>query len=114
MNCLNPPLPGKPKKGFGFTCAPCYIKQEEEYEEYLEGKRSSPPPTGKQTGKGKGKETDAARPTSSKPNQMRLYNGWPWRYFGAYTIPDDVLDPHESLYPRAASVRRLSLLYLTT
>lgn len=111
LQCLNPPLPAKPKKGFGFTCAPCFHRQEQEYEEYLEGKRDTPPTTAKSSkSKGKAKAvpgstaTTPITPATQAPGQMRLLNGWPWRYYGVHTLPEDVLDPHESLYPRAASV----------
>lgn len=33
----------------------------------------------------------------------RCFNRWPYRYFGQHTEAKDVLDPHDSIYPRAAT-----------
>lgn len=34
---------------------------------------------------------------------MRCYERWPYRYFGQHTVATDVLDPHDSIYPRATT-----------
>lgn len=51
--------------------------------------------------KGKGK----ARESIVGEKEMRCSNGWPFRYYGRNTDDDHVLDPHDSLFPRGASVR---------
>lgn len=33
----------------------------------------------------------------------RCFNNWPYRYFGQHTAAPDVLDPHDSIYPRATT-----------
>ncbi|CAD6915540.1 unnamed protein product [Tilletia controversa] len=34
---------------------------------------------------------------------VRCFNNWPYRYFGQHTAATDVLDPHDSIYPRATT-----------
>jgi hypothetical protein len=39
----------------------------------------------------------------------RCFNRWPYRYFGECVLATDILDPHDSIYPRA--VARLGFKY---
>ncbi|CAO1614953.1 unnamed protein product [Sympodiomycopsis kandeliae] len=34
---------------------------------------------------------------------VRCYEKWPYRYFGQHTVAKDILDPHDSIYPRATT-----------
>lgn len=107
LTCLDPPLFQKPRTGYSFSCAPCAKAHDEEVEEYM---RTGIPPVKKaaaegngpksKTGKGKKKEVldDAGTISYGKTT-----NGWPFRYFGMHTEAYSVLDPHDSLYPRAST-----------
>ncbi|GAA6027490.1 hypothetical protein JCM8097_007887 [Rhodosporidiobolus ruineniae] len=120
LNCLDPPLPAKPKAGYGWSCAPCSKAYDEQVESYAEA-GLGPPPIRKasetvarvqlgnydpkapqmlsQKGKGKAREVDAS--VRSDPRDWHMTNGWPFRYFGMHASAYNILDPHESLTPRA-------------
>jgi hypothetical protein len=103
LGCLDPPLAKKPGLGFVFTCAPCSQRREEEYAQYYNGERTSAPSapaSARSARKGKGRAPGAPALVSTS---MKTTNGWPFRYFGYHVNPLDILDPHESIYPRAAS-----------
>lgn len=124
--CLDPPLAQKPKHGYSWNCAPCALAYEAEIEAAYESglapfrpphdlmvgtsragsqppsRSSTPsatarPPALDPTGKGKAREV---RRDVDGPEWCTT-NGWPLRYFGAHTNMPAVLDPHDSLYPRA-------------
>ena len=64
LQCLDPPLAKKPGLGFGWSCAVCYQKREDEYEAYIAGNGASPPTSAVMPGrfkKGKGKARDGMR-----------------------------------------------------
>ncbi|GAA6058119.1 hypothetical protein JCM3770_005947 [Rhodotorula araucariae] len=122
LTCVDPPLAAKPKAGYGWSCAPCSKAHDEEVEGYLEAGFGPPPvrkaavgvegPPGKALAaagsqmlhankKGKARQVDAnSRPD---PHDWRMTNGWPFRYFGMHSNAYNVLDPHDSLYPRAST-----------
>lgn len=120
--CLDPPLAQKPKHGYSWNCAPCALAYEAEIESaYEQGvapfrpphdlmigtsragsqpvSRASTPVGGRPDPSGKGKAREAARDVDG--TEWRTTNGWSLRYFGAHTNMEAVLDPHDSLYPRA-------------
>ncbi|GJN89120.1 hypothetical protein Rhopal_002094-T1 [Rhodotorula paludigena] len=107
LSCVDPPLAAKPKAGYGWSCAPCSKAHDEEVEGYLEA-GMGPPPGGSPgpqmlhaSKKGKARQVDAqVRPD---PHDWRMTQGWPFRYFGMHTNAYNVLDPHDSLYPRAST-----------
>lgn len=41
------------------------------------------------------------RATLDDERGTRSFNRWPYRYFGEHTLAHDVLDPYDSIYPRA-------------
>ncbi|GAA6010718.1 hypothetical protein JCM11491_002912 [Sporobolomyces phaffii] len=51
--------------------------------------------------KGKGKQ--ARMLGNPDPHAWNTTNGWPFRYFGMHVNAYGVLDPHDSLYPRAST-----------
>ena len=138
LQCLNPPLAYKPGRGFGWSCAPCSQKRAEELEDCAKRGVSPPPsattdlrPTGRSQ-KAKGKLKAVSLASSSDPDEptanleaftrsIKMFHGWPFRYYGAHTDPLTVtgmfntmptaavlifqIDPHDSIYPRASSVR---------
>ena len=42
-----------------------------------------------------------ARRTVDDERGIRCFNRWPYRYFGECTLATDILDPYDSVYPRA-------------
>ncbi|GAA5849428.1 hypothetical protein JCM8547_000445 [Rhodosporidiobolus lusitaniae] len=50
-------------------------------------------------GKGKAREVDAN--VRSDARDWHMLNGWPFRYFGMHAHAYNVLDPHDSFFPRA-------------
>ncbi|GAA5860030.1 hypothetical protein JCM1840_001847 [Sporobolomyces johnsonii] len=120
LTCLDPPLPAKPKAGYGWSCAPCSKAHEEEVEGYMETGVGPPPvrkaaegpaksatPAASASGaggsKGKGKAREVQPQANPDPHDWRMTHGWPFRYFGMHTNAYGVLDPHDSLYPRAST-----------
>ncbi|ORY92456.1 hypothetical protein BCR35DRAFT_297872 [Leucosporidium creatinivorum] len=118
LGCVDPPLSHKPKAGYAWSCAPCSKAHEEEVEVYMEtgraplkklapGKDVVVPvaiEAAKEKGKGKGKANDITPPEPNVDSRKwRTTHGWPFRYFGMHTKAENVLDPHDSLYPRAST-----------
>ncbi|KAM0752172.1 hypothetical protein T439DRAFT_324248 [Meredithblackwellia eburnea MCA 4105] len=109
LACLDPPLLQKPKTGYSWSCAPCGKAHDEEVEEYertgiAPTRKPEPPaprPSKKKPSKGKTKLSEPDEEVD--PSMMRSFHGWPFRYFGMHTQADSVLDPHDSLYPRAST-----------
>ncbi|GAA5910796.1 uncharacterized protein JCM6883_000321 [Sporobolomyces salmoneus] len=54
-------------------------------------------------GKGKGKGKQARLLGNPDPHDWKTTHGWPFRYFGMHVNAYGVLDPHDSLYPRAST-----------
>ena len=91
MQCVNPPLAAKPSRGYGWTCAPCSRRHEEEVDRF---QIRNPPPNGN----GNGKSTPRSNPPTTRgrgrprkdKNQaekeenmsIKYYKMWPFRYFG--------------------------------
>ncbi|WVF70081.1 hypothetical protein IAT40_004868 [Kwoniella sp. CBS 6097] len=98
MSCLNPPLVGKPAKGYSWVCPPCSFQRHQDVEQhkFLYTQNGSAPTKGKA---GKAKEKISA--SDARPDVS--FRGWPWRYFGLYTTPEDTLDPEDAIFPRAAT-----------
>lgn len=44
MRCVQPPLQAKPSRGYGWTCAPCSRRHEEEVDEMRGGNGGAPAP----------------------------------------------------------------------
>ncbi|GAA5966106.1 hypothetical protein JCM3765_002607 [Sporobolomyces pararoseus] len=56
-----------------------------------------------ENGKGKGKAKQAKLLGNADPHDWKTTNSWPFRYFGMHVNAYGVLDPHDSLYPRAST-----------
>ncbi|WRT65032.1 uncharacterized protein IL334_001974 [Kwoniella shivajii] len=99
MSCLTPPLVGKPAKGYSWFCIPCSVQRHRDVEsaKFRFTTNGAPPAIGKNKQKAKEKSTA----TDSRPDVT--FRGWPWRYFGVYTTPEDALDPEDGIFPRAAT-----------
>lgn len=113
MNCMSPPLPKKPTRGFAWSCGPCSRLQEKKLEARL------PPPMGanqvmedeimEEEEEEKVEENietpDAGievRPVAqSEVAQAKM---WPFRYLGIHCRVEDVLQYDDrAIYPRASS-----------
>ncbi|KAF9038560.1 hypothetical protein BJ165DRAFT_1416696 [Panaeolus papilionaceus] len=107
MRCVQPPLLAKPSRGYGWTCAPCSRKHEEEVDSH-EIRHSTPIMTRLKSNapaaRGRGrprKDRTLAEKEESLP--VRHFNMWPFRYFGQHTVAEDTLDPEDLIFPRTAS-----------
>ncbi|CDR48211.1 RHTO0S16e03642g1_1 [Rhodotorula toruloides] len=121
LNCVDPPLAAKPKAGYGWSCAPCSRAHDEEVETWAETglpppvrkaaieaaarvKTVAPPGTSQMLhASKKGKAREVGPGVRPDPHDWRMTNGWPYRYFGMHTNAYQILDPHDSLYPRAST-----------
>lgn len=122
MHCLTPPLASKPAKGYSWSCAPCAKQHDEIVEKHgvggggLDATPSNDPraPRSAQAAKRKRNRShlfgDVLEPVGehvlSNPmdrDGLRSFQGWLYRYFGEHTSAMDVLDSHDSIYPRAAT-----------
>ncbi|KAF8972764.1 hypothetical protein BDZ97DRAFT_1649930 [Flammula alnicola] len=107
MRCVQPPLMAKPSRGYGWTCAPCSRKHEEEVDSHelrhptptISKIRSNAP-----AARGRGrprKDKSLAEKEENLP--VKHFNMWPFRYFGQHTVAEDTLDPDDLIFPRTAS-----------
>ncbi|GAA5870279.1 hypothetical protein JCM3774_004631 [Rhodotorula dairenensis] len=120
LGCVDPPLAAKPKAGYGWSCAPCNKAYEEEVEEFAESGFRPGPPARKPAVPGthtpgsaggsqmlhaskKGKAREVGPGVRVDPHDWRMTNGWPFRYFGMHAHAYNVMDPHDSLHPRAST-----------
>ena len=119
MNCVSPPLPKKPARGFAWSCAPCSRKQEKklearntpivgdrtpegEEEEYLDEEEEclNFNPTGGSS-PGEPDLKHGTRPVTAE--QLAQAKLWPYRYLGIHCRVEDALDHDDRIYPRASS-----------
>ncbi|GIZ43544.1 hypothetical protein CKM354_000676700 [Cercospora kikuchii] len=121
MNCVQPPLPKKPSRGFAWACGPCSRASEREQEA-----RNTPNASGHVT---EAEEEDAA-PEEEAPGfssnttrapspdvddmviddhpatqaEIALAKMWPMRYLGIHARVEDALQYDDrAIYPRASS-----------
>lgn len=117
MNCVRPPLPKKPTRGFAWACGPCSRAQEkrlearntpmggvDEEEELLEEEEEDPALTA---------STRAPSPsgpdviTDQHPGtqaEIAMAKMWPFRYLGIHCRVEDALQYDDrAIYPRASS-----------
>ncbi|KAF8315379.1 hypothetical protein DL93DRAFT_2227431 [Clavulina sp. PMI_390] len=101
MSCVQPPLAAKPAKGYGWSCAPCAKRHEDEVDR--QGARSESPP---RIIKNRNKSKNVVPPPQSSLRSdldretVRYFKMWPFRYFGMYTDVFDTLDPDDLIFPR--------------
>ncbi|THV02548.1 hypothetical protein K435DRAFT_749271 [Dendrothele bispora CBS 962.96] len=108
MRCVNPPLLAKPSRGYGWTCAPCSRKHEEEVDsrdvrhttpgDKRSLKSNAPAPRGRGRPR---KDRTLAEKEENLP--VKYFKMWPFRYFGQYTVAEDTLDPEDNIFPRTAT-----------
>lgn len=87
MHCVQPPLAAKPAKGYGWSCAPCAKKHEDNVDR--QGARSeSPPRTSKTRLKAKVPPTPltSSLPIDADKETVKYFKMWPFRYFGLATL----------------------------
>ncbi|KAK4051246.1 putative PHD type zinc finger protein with BAH domain-containing protein [Microbotryomycetes sp. JL201] len=90
LGCVDPPMAQKPKSGYAWSCAPCSKAHADEVDAYAEaGHASLFVPAASQA------------EINIDSRKWRTTNGWPFRYYGMHTINSNVLDPLDSLYPKA-------------
>ncbi|CCM01335.1 uncharacterized protein FIBRA_03384 [Fibroporia radiculosa] len=110
MGCVNPPLLAKPSRGYGWTCAPCSRRHEEEVDGH-EGVRQltpvvapKPVKTNAPAARGRGRpRKDRLQAEKEENMEIKHFKMWPFRYFGQYTVAEDTLDPDDFIFPRAAT-----------
>lgn len=122
MHCVSPPLQSKPAKGYSWSCAPCTKQHDALVEEQGVGggglhSDAAPPARAPRSQASASRRTsrahlfgdvpapasDAALHTAMDREGLRCFQGWPYRYFGEHTSAMDVLDAHDSIYPRAVT-----------
>ncbi|KAJ7931676.1 PHD-zinc-finger like domain-containing protein [Mycena leptocephala] len=93
-------------RGYGWTCAPCSKRHEEEVDSrdvrpllpIIPKKTNAPAARGR--GRPRKDRTQAEREEKLPIKHFRM---WPFRYFGQYTVAEDTLDPEDLIFPRAAT-----------
>lgn len=88
MSCVNPPLLAKPSRGYGWTCAPCSRRHEEEVDKH-EGLRQLVPTqpkvvkTNAPAVRGRGRpRKDRQLAEKEEALEVKHFKMWPFRYFG--------------------------------
>ncbi|KIJ55283.1 hypothetical protein M422DRAFT_57796 [Sphaerobolus stellatus SS14] len=105
MVCVQPPLMAKPARGYGWSCARCSHKDDDEDgTPGASSKSKSAPGSGRQSRmrtKVTRSATAATAPTKQQEEtEDKYFKMWSFRYFGIYTIAEDTLDPEDIIYPR--------------
>ncbi|GAM82708.1 hypothetical protein ANO11243_006920 [Dothideomycetidae sp. 11243] len=118
MNCVRPPLPKKPSRGFAWACGPCSRAQEkklearhtpqvgtagEDHEEEIIEEEEEEPNVSDSTRAASlnGDDPDIKPPTEA---ELAIAKMWPMRYLGIHCRVEDVLDYDDcAIYPRASS-----------
>jgi len=86
MGCVQPPLSAKPSRGYGWTCAPCSRRHEEEVDSHEVIRHSTPSNSkpkapGRPRGPGRPrKDRKLAEQEENAP--IKHFGMWPFRYFG--------------------------------
>ncbi|KAF9560108.1 hypothetical protein CPC08DRAFT_708307 [Agrocybe pediades] len=107
MKCVQPPLIAKPSRGYGWTCAPCSRRHEEEVDsrDIRHGTPSAVKVrTNAPAARGRGRpRKDKVLAEIEENLPVKHFKMWPFRYFGQYTVAEDTLDPEDLIFPRTAS-----------
>ncbi|KAJ3773251.1 hypothetical protein FB446DRAFT_733812 [Lentinula raphanica] len=110
MRCVQPPLQAKPSRGYGWTCAPCSRRHEEEVDSRAAVRHVTPVPTkvplksNAPAPRGRGRpRKDRTQAEKEENFPVKHFRMWPFRYFGQYTLVEDTLDPEDLIFPRAAT-----------
>lgn len=87
MRCVQPPLLAKPTRGYGWTCAPCSRRHEEEVDSHdvrptapagPKAHKSNAPPV---RGRGRPRK-DKSLAEKEENFPVKHFKLWPFRYFG--------------------------------
>ncbi|KAJ7504211.1 hypothetical protein B0H11DRAFT_2154460 [Mycena galericulata] len=106
MRCVQPPLAAKPSRGYGWTCAPCSKRHEEEVDsrDVRPVLPIIPKKTNAPAARGRGRpRKDRTQAEKEEKLAIKHFRMWPFRYFGQYTVAEDTLDPEDLIFPRAAT-----------
>ncbi|KAJ6619944.1 hypothetical protein B0H10DRAFT_1912520 [Mycena sp. CBHHK59/15] len=106
MRCVQPPLAAKPSRGYGWTCAPCSKRHEEEVDsrDVRPIVPTVPKKTNAPAARGRGRpRKDRTQAEKEEKLAIKHFRMWPFRYFGQYTVAEDTLDPEDLIFPRAAT-----------
>lgn len=114
MNCVQPPLPKKPSRGFAWACGPCSRQQETgntpnasgtEAEEELVEEENQPETSNDTTQAPSPSDVDMViddHPATQA--EIALAKMWPMRYLGIHARLEDALQYDDrAIYPRASS-----------
>ncbi|KAG5725072.1 Lid2 complex component snt2 [Termitomyces sp. T112] len=107
MRCVQPPLAAKPSRGYGWTCAPCSRRHEEEVDSH-DVRHATPVTVIKKTNapavRGRGRpRKDKSQAEREENMVVKHFKMWPFRYFGQHTVAEDTLDPDDLIFPRTAT-----------
>ncbi|KAG6841246.1 hypothetical protein C0991_000530 [Blastosporella zonata] len=122
MRCVQPPLVGKPARGYGWTCAPCSHQHKEEVDSH-DVRHATPVTAPKKTNapavRGRGRpRKDKSQAEREENMVVKHFKMWPFRYFGQHTVAEDTLgmistricnvsdnqaDPDDLIFPRTAT-----------
>ena len=121
MNCVQPPLPKKPSRGFAWACGPCSRQSEQEHEarntpnasgHVTEAEEEDPAPEEEPAGLSSN-NTRAPSPNEddmvidehpATQAEIALAKMWPMRYLGIHARVEDALQYDDrAIYPRASS-----------
>ncbi|KAL1663438.1 hypothetical protein GGF50DRAFT_116024 [Schizophyllum commune] len=105
MGCVQPPLAAKPARGYGWTCAPCSRQHEEEVDSHDVHHSVQTRNQAKAIAtRGRGRpRKDRSGEMKEELLPIKHFKGWPFRYFGLYTVAEDTLDPDDLIFPRTAT-----------
>lgn len=86
MHCVQPPLIAKPSRGYGWTCAPCSRRHEEEVDSH-EVRHTTPvmtkPKSNAPAARGRGRpRKDRTQAEKEENLPVKHFRMWPFRYFG--------------------------------
>lgn len=119
MNCVQPPLPKKPSRGFAWACGPCSRASEKkmearntptvsgdvtEAEEEVVEEEEIPEPSNDTTRAPSPSEDVAMEEHPATAAEIALAKMWPMRYLGIHCRVEDALQYDDrAIYPRASS-----------
>ncbi|TFK29580.1 hypothetical protein FA15DRAFT_677545 [Coprinopsis marcescibilis] len=107
MRCVQPPLLAKPTRGYGWTCAPCSRRHEEEVDSHDVRHLSSisrPLKSNAPPARGRGRpRKDKGQAEREEVVEIKHFKMWPFRYFGQHTVAEDTLDEEDLIFPRTAT-----------
>ncbi|PNS17982.1 Lid2 complex component snt2 [Sphaceloma murrayae] len=118
MNCVRPPLPKKPSRGFAWACGPCSRAQEKRLEARLASTVGGPNDEIDEDMLEEEEEEPAVNDSTRAPTpdeehtdkhpatqaEIALAKMWPMRYLGIHCRVEDALQYDDrAIYPRASS-----------